>query len=127
MAEIPIMTVNVSGNYNIDALKEYADFIEDELENVPEVSKIDMKGQQEREMKIDMDLHKMQSLEVSFDDVENAIFLENMNMSAGEIIKDGFRRTVRIVGEFESEKEIQEIIIKSERQRPIYLKDILPK
>ncbi|MBX2815013.1 MAG: efflux RND transporter permease subunit, partial [Saprospiraceae bacterium] len=78
----------------------------------------------EREMKIDMDLHKMQSLKVTFGDVENAIYLENMNMSAGEIVKGDTRRNVRIVGEFGSAKEIENVIVKSENQRPIYLKDI---
>jgi multidrug efflux pump subunit AcrB len=124
MAEIPIMTVNVSGPYNMDQLRGFADMIKDELEEVPEVSKIDMKGELKREMKIDVDLHKMQSLKVAFSDIEQAVSLENMNMSAGEIINNDFRRAVRIVGEVASAEDLGKIIVKSEKQRPIYLEDI---
>lgn len=124
LAEIPIMTVNISGPYSMDQLREYADLIQDRLEEVKEVSKVDMKGELEREMKIDVDMHKMQSLQVTFTDIENAVYLENMNMSAGEIVKENFRRAVRVIGELRSEKDLENIIVKSENQRPIYLKDI---
>lgn len=124
LAEIPIMTVNISGPFTMDQLRDYADFIKDRLEEVKEVSKVDMKGELEREMKIDVDLHKMQSLQVTFGDIENAVYLENMNMSAGEIVNNDFRRAVRIVGELDSEQDVENIIVKSENQRPIYLRDI---
>ena len=124
LAEIPIMTVNVSGPYQLDQLREYADVIKDELEEVKQISKIDMKGELEREMKIDVDMHKMQSLQVSFNDIEQAVSLENMNMSAGEIVNNDYRRAVRIIGELQSESDVENIIVKSENQRPILLKDI---
>ena len=124
LAEIPIMTVNISGDYTLDNLREYAELIQDKLEEVNEVSKIDMKGELEREMKIDVDMHKMQSLQVTFHDIEGAVSQENMNMSGGEIVKDDFRRAVRIVGEIKSARDLGNIIVKSENQRPIYLKDI---
>lgn len=124
LAEIPIMTVNVSGPFQMDQLRDIADDIKDKLEDVKEVSKVDMKGELEREMKIDVDMHKMQSLQVTFADIENAVSLENMNMSAGELVKEDFRRAVRVVGEFESAEQLANIIVKSENQRPIYLRDI---
>jgi len=123
-AEIPIMTVNLSGNFTMDELREFAEYMEDEIENVDEVSNVVIKGAQEREVRIDIDLYKMQSLKVTFRDVENAIAMENMNMSAGEIINNDFRRAVRVMGQFNDVKEINDVIIKSEDQRPIYLRDI---
>ena len=124
LSEIPIMTVNVSGPFTMDELRDYADFLKDQFENVSEVSKVDMKGELEREMKIDVDMNKMQSLQVTFQDIESAVNYENMNMSAGEIVNNDFRRAVRILGELNSERDLQNIIVKSENQRPIYLKDI---
>lgn len=124
LANIPIMSVNISGDYNMDILRRNAEFIQDKLEDIPEVSEARMSGDQEREVKVNMDLYKMQAMQVSYSDVETAIMRENVTMSGGEVVNNGSRRAVRIVGEFESVDELRNLIIKAEKQRPIYLKDI---
>ena len=123
-SEFPIMTVNLSGPFSMDELRKYAEYLEDEIEDIDEISKVEVKGVLEREVKIDMDLIKMQSLQVSFADVENAIASENMTMSAGELVRNDFRRAIRVVGQFKTMEEIENVIVKSENQRPIYLKNI---
>ena len=123
-SEIPIVTVNISGDYTMDDLREYAEFVQDRLEDIPEVSEAEMKGALDREVKVNVDLLKMQSLKVSFMDIENAIARENVTMSGGELINDDKRRAVRIVGQFEDVRELEYLIINSENQKPIYLKDI---
>ena len=122
--DLPIMSVNVSGPFNKQELKEHAEYIQDKIEALKEVSQVNLKGASEREVNINVDVTKMQSTKVSFTDIENAIASENMTMSAGELLNNGFKRAVRIVGQFEEVSELNDIIIKSENQRPIYLKDI---
>lgn len=122
-ADLPIVTINVSGNYGMDDLKNYAEYIKDRVERIKQINRVDMKGAQEREIRVDVDLVKMMSLQVSFQDIENAIASENLTMSAGEIVKDGFRRAVRIIGQFDEVSELENMIVKSENQRPIVLKD----
>ena len=124
LSEIPILSVNLSGDYSVDQLKEYAEYLEDEFENLPQVSEANIKGALEREVKIDVDLAKMESLKISFNDIENAVSSENLSMSGGEIQTQGYLRAVRIIGQFENVQQIQNIIVKSESQRPVYLKDI---
>lgn len=124
LSEIPIMTVNVSGNYTVDELKKYAEILEDDIEDISQISKVDMKGDQEREVRIDADLIKMQSLQISFGDIENAVATENITMSGGELVRNDFRRAIRVIGEFEDPMELENVIVKSEDQRPIYLRDI---
>jgi len=124
LSETPIMTVNVSGNFPNEELKEYAELLEDDIEELTEISKIDLKGAQEREVKIDIDLPSMESTQVSFNDIENAIRSENITMSGGEIVRNDFRRTIRVIGEFESVRELESLIVKAENQNPIYLRDI---
>lgn len=46
-------------------------------------------------MSIEVDIPKMESLEVSFGDIENAIKSENLNMSGGELVVNDFRRSIR--------------------------------
>ncbi len=123
-AEIPIMTVNMSGSFTMDELRGFAELMEEQIEEVTEVSNVVIKGALEREVKIDVDLHKMQSLQITFRDLESAISMENLNMSAGEIINSDFRRAVRVMGQFKDVDEIRNVIVKSENQRAIYLRDI---
>lgn len=124
LAEIPIVTVNLSGDYSNDELLHYAEFLQDKIEALDEIARVEIKGELEREVKIDVDLRKMESMEVAFSDIENAIGSENMTMSAGELLNDDFRRAVRIVGEFTTMEELENMIVKSEDFRPIFLRDI---
>lgn len=123
-SEIPIMTVNVFGNYGPEELRIYAEMLKDEIENIGEVSEVAMKGDMEREVKIDVDLPKMEARQVSFNDITQAISTENMNMSAGEIVTDNYRRAVRVKGQYSNPDKLKDIIIKSERQSPVFLRDV---
>jgi len=123
-SEIPIVTVNISGDYSMDDLRNYAEYLQDKLEDIPEVSEAEMKGALEREVRINIDLLKMQALKVSYNDIEAAIGRENVTMSGGEIINNDNRRAVRIVGQFKTIDEMKNLIITAEKQRSIYLKDI---
>ena len=122
-SEFPIMSVNISGNYGMDELREFAEYLEDKIEEMREINKVTLKGALDREVKVDIDVIKMQALQISFNDVEAAIAQENMSMSAGEIVSNDFRRSIRVIGEFENVSEMEEIIVKSEKNRPIYLRD----
>lgn len=124
LSEIPIVTVNISGDYDNDQLRNFAEYIEDRIEEIDEIARVDLKGAMDREMKVDIDLLKMEAMEVSFQDVENAISSENITMSGGEIVRDDYRRAIRIKGEFENAEQLENMIVKSENQRPIFLKDI---
>lgn len=127
-SEFPVMNVNLSGNYPYDVLKDHAEFLQEEFEKLPEVSSVDIRGLLEKEVAIRVDLFKMESLEISFNDIENAIKSENMNMSGGDILAiegaERNRRSLRIAGEFTDPNQIGNIIVKDERQEIVYLRDI---
>jgi len=123
-SEFPIMNINLSGDYSINELKDYAEMLEDEIERVPEISKVDITGINEREVQINVDMHKLSAFELSFDDIENAIAFENISMSGGEIKLGSGRRSVRIVGEFSNPSEIEDIIVKWENQKIVYMRDV---
>lgn len=123
-SEFPIMSVNLSGEFTNDELRNYGEYLEDEIEDLREVSDVVIKGALEREVKIDVDLLKMESRQISFDDIQNAIAGENITMSAGEIVSDDFRRAVRIIGEYDDPEDMRNLIVKSENLTPVYLRDI---
>lgn len=124
LSEIPILTVNLSGSYSNEELKGYAEYLEDKIEDLAEISSVDIKGIQDKEISIAVDIPKMQARQVSFGDIENAIRSENLTMSGGELIANEFRRNIRVIGEFEDAEELSNLIIKSENQFPVYLREI---
>ena len=121
---IPIMNINLSGEFSMDQLKEYAEYLEDEIEEFPEISSVDIRGVQEKELEIAVDLYKMEASKISFTDIENAVAFENMSVSGGDILENGIRRTVRILGEFKNPLAVRDIIIKQEKGNIVYLRDI---
>lgn len=124
LTEIPIMYVNISGNYSINELKSYAEYLEDEIEKLSEVSKCEIKGALDREIRIDADIHKMEAVEVSFQDISDAVAAENVTLSGGNILANEFRRSLRVDGEFKTVDEIADVIVKDEDYRIVYVRDV---
>ncbi len=122
--EIPILNINISGDYPVDKLKEYGEYLEDEIESLQEIKQVDIRGAQEKEVEVAVDIYKMMAAQVSFNDIITAISNENMTMSAGNLITSGQRRTIRIIGEIDTPSELESFVVKSENNNPIYLKDI---
>lgn len=121
---LPILNVNLSGDYSTIELKEYAEYLKDELERINEVSRVNISGVEDREILVEVDLAKMEALGIGFTSVENIMRMENMSMGGGEVKIGNTRRTVRTIGEFESIDEIRNIVIKQDPIHTVYLKDI---
>jgi len=123
-SDFPIMNVNISGPYSEQELKRYGEYLEDAIEKLPEISKADLAGTVEREIQINVDPYKMESMGVSFGDISGAIQSENLTASGGSIRNGDFERTLRVDGEFTSPQDLEEIIVKTDQQKIVYLKDV---
>jgi len=123
-SDFPIMNINLSGNYTEEELKKYGEYLEDEIEKLPEISKAELRGTIEREIRIDADIYKMEAMGVSFGDISDAVSQENVTISGGNVLAGEFRRALRITGEFKDPKELNDIIIKTENNKIVYLSDV---
>ncbi len=123
-SDFPIMNVNISGPYSEQELKKYAEYLEDAIEKLPEISKADLAGTVEREIQINVDPYKMESVGVSFGDISQAIQTENLTISGGNIRSGEFQRTLRVNGEFTNPADLLDIIVKTDQQKIVYLKDV---
>ena len=124
MSEFPVININLSGDFGMNELKDYAEDLSDEFETISEVSKVNITGITEREVSINLDPFKMSALEVSYKNVEDAVSFENMSMSGGELQLGNIKRSIRMIGEFEKPEEIENIIVKAEKGNIVYLRDI---
>lgn len=124
-SEMPIMFVNVSGNFDGLKLKEYAKKMQDEFENLPEITRAEIVGAPEREIQINADPYKMQATRISFQDIENAVSRENHDITAGQVDVGNMKRTMKIKGQFKGAANMQNIIVRSSAQGGwAYLRDI---
>lgn len=121
---MPVMNINLSGEFSLDDLKDYAEILEERIEALPQISKVDIRGVMDKEVEIQVDYLKAEAMKVSFGDIASAIQQENVTISGGDLLVDEFRRTVQVIGEFRSMKDIEDIVVKSENQNTIYLRDL---
>ncbi len=121
--EVPILNINIKGNYTTQQLKDYGKKLQDDIEEISEVKKVDILGVDDKEVEIAIDIFKMTAAQVSFDDIQNAVKYENMTLSGGNLISQGSRNNIRIIGEIKDPKELEDIIVKH-FNGSVYLKDI---
>lgn len=122
--EMPILNINISGDYPIEKLKDFLEYLQDEIEDLPEIKKADIRGAQDLEVEVEVDIYKMMAAQVTFQDILGAIGNGNITQSAGNLKASGQRRTIRIIGEIESPSELNNFVVKTEKGNSIYLKDV---
>ncbi len=124
LSELPIMFVNLSGDYDMVRLKKYADDMQDKLEEIPQITRVDIVGAPEREFQINVDNYKMQSAQITFDDIANAVARENLDISGGQLEIGNAKRNLQLKGQFKTAADIEQIVLRNTAGAPIYLKDI---
>ncbi|MEN9304023.1 MAG: hypothetical protein RL264_2452 [Bacteroidota bacterium] len=122
-SQMPIMNINLRGD-NPAELKEIAEIMEKRIEDLPEISEVDIRGVQKQQMRIEVDPVKAQSVNVTLDDIQNAVNSEHQTIPGGEILMDGMNKSVRIEGEFKDAEELKRIIVKQDELMPVYLEDV---
>ena len=53
ISNLPIMNINLSGDRSVDQLKEYGEILQDKIEALSEISKVDIRGVQDKELKVE--------------------------------------------------------------------------
>jgi multidrug efflux pump len=121
----PIMYVNISGDYDQQRLKKFADDMKDRLEELPQLNRVDIVGAPEREFQINVDNYRMRSSNVTFDDIDNAVKGENLDISGGLLDVGNMKRNLQLKGQFHTAEDIAQIIVRSPNGGgAVYLKDI---
>lgn len=124
ISEIPIMYVNLSGDFDMMTLKQFADDAQDKLEELPQITRVDIVGAPEREFQINVNNFKMQSAGITFSDIAGAVQRENIDISGGLLDLGNMKRTLQIKGQFKTKYDIEKVIVRNTSGAPVYLKDI---
>ncbi|MBI4521573.1 MAG: efflux RND transporter permease subunit, partial [Gemmatimonadetes bacterium] len=123
-AEIPIMQVNLSGEYGLVRLEEVAEDLRDRLEQIPSLLEVRLSGGLEREVAVDVDLGRLKYYGIALGDIVDAIRSENVNVPGGSIDVGSLKYVVRVDGEFVDPRVIEDVVITTKNGRPIYVRDV---
>lgn len=93
--------------YDYAVLKDYADRIQLQLENVADVSKVDLVGLQNEKVWVDVSNTKVASLGIPLSAVQEALNAQNAITSAGFFETPSDRIQLRVSGRFKTVEEIR--------------------
>lgn len=119
----PVLNISLVGDYKVEELKEYAEYLDTRIERLPQVKTVEIRGIQDFEVEIAVNPYKMKATKTSFGNIINAISQENITISAGSLISDGQRRNVKIIGEVSDPSQLNRLIVKRD-DGPVYLEDV---
>jgi HAE1 family hydrophobic/amphiphilic exporter-1 len=121
----PIMGVGVEGDYDRVRLREIAEHdLSQRLERVPGVASVTVDGGLRRQIHVLLSKEKIRALNLPVDRVVNLLRTENQNIPLGEINEGDRTYLVRSQGQFESLNEIRDLVVLTQNNVPVYMKDI---
>ncbi len=123
-SDMPILYININGNYGLQQLKQFAEMAKDKIESMPSITRVDIVGALDREIQVNLNLQRMAAAGFTIDDVSRSIQYENMRISGGNIDIDKMQRSLSVSGEFKNKEAIENMVIRSNTGATLYLKDI---
>lgn len=121
--EFPIANINITGNYTLQQLKDFAEKLQDDFESLQAIKEAPIRGVNDKEVEVALDVYKMAAAQVSFNDIAQSISGDNKTISGGNIINQDQRLNIRVVGEIMSPDDLKLIAVK-ETGGVTYLGDI---
>jgi len=121
----PVITLAVTGDRPARELTEIADKgIRRALETVDGVAGVDINGGRNRQINVFLDLDKLGAYNLTAQDVERALRLENIESPGGRIVRATTEVGVRTLGRIEQVEEFNSIIVKNVGGVPVRVRDV---
>jgi HAE1 family hydrophobic/amphiphilic exporter-1 len=125
-AEMPIISLSAASpklsTKQLTLLTEK--IIKKRLENIEGVGSVKIIGGQRREIQVFLNPARMKAYGLTTPDVVLALRRENMEVPAGKVMSGSMEELVRIEGKFEDPALFQNLIVKTIRGVPVYLREI---
>jgi HAE1 family hydrophobic/amphiphilic exporter-1 len=116
----PILVLALSGEGGLLDLKEFGEeLVKPRLEQIDGIASAEITGGIEREIQVEIDPNRLALFGLTIDEVAARIDAFNRNLQGGTIRKGTFKYALRVVGEFETVKEIGEIGLKTTKDRGV--------
>ena len=123
--DMPIMLLSVTADESLNALdKIIDDRITTPLARVSGVGTVSANGAPIREIQVYVDPNKLEAYNLTLESISNTLATENRNVPAGYIDIGSNSYSLRIQKEFTSAKEMEDIVVGTRGNAPVYLRDV---
>src|SRR4029077_19647211 len=119
-----IQIAMISENAPRERLKYYAEKLQDELEKLPTLKKVEIHGIPEQEVRVELDLEKMTQMHLPLSSVTSSLQSEIANIPGGSIDAGNRSFNIKTSGNFQTIEEIKNTIVSGGSGKNTYLKDI---
>jgi hydrophobic/amphiphilic exporter-1 (mainly G- bacteria), HAE1 family len=110
----PIMALSVAGPGDPRELRELTEAVfKRRLEQIDGVAQAVLTGGVEREIRVEVDPGRLESLGVSMDEVRSALDAANASAPGGTILRGRSRYALRTLGEFQTVEEISRVPVRA--------------
>lgn len=120
----PILFVSIFGELPPSEFQRVASELEDEIEKITGVSRVEVQGSRDREVQVIINKEQLSAFGLRLNDVVGAIRAANSSLPTGSIEVNGISYAVRFEGDIEKPEEIGDIALLSAGGEPVYLRDI---
>jgi len=121
----PIAWVAVTGDRTLPELSEYATTkLQKRLETIDGIGSVAIYGQQQRTLRVELDLSRMAAFQITTTDVLAAFSAEHIQLAGGFIINKTTEHLLNLDLEFHSALNLADLIVSSRDGLPIKLHDI---
>ncbi len=112
----PVIRLAISAPLSKLEMKRLGDKIEDDLLSQKGIAKVILQGDRKAEIRIVVDPEKMRQQRISVGEVATLLKNWNINASGGEIETKQGQKSIRIVGEFKTTKDVSSLVIRANEQ-----------
>jgi multidrug efflux pump subunit AcrB len=114
----------ISGNASTEKLKKYAEDLQDELEKVKSLKKVEVHGLPKSIVRVDLQLEKMAQMRLPLDAVIGGVQSEIANIPGGSVDAGNKSFNIKTSGNYRDLQEIKNTIVYSANGKNIFLGDI---
>ena len=123
--EIPIIWLALRGNRTLQDLSVYAkNTVKRKLETINGVGSVVIGGEQERNIRVNLDFDRMSAFGITVQDIVVAFKNEHIKLPGGFLIDNSKEDLLKLDLESHNVEEIENIIVTYDQNRAIKLKDI---
>lgn len=106
-----VMMISLSGDMSERRLKEWAEQVKDEIQQLPAVSQVELMGVRDYEIGIEVSEKRLREYALSFEQVVEAVRRSNLNLAGGTIRTEGEEIRVRTMGRKYTGRELSSIVV----------------
>ena len=124
--DIPVMEVSFYGTENLSALYNLVDNnVVNKIEQVGGVAAADINGGLKSQIKVDVDMNRLQAYGLDINTIVSTLGEENQNLAGGQTYEGVYKYTLRTTGEFRTIDDIGTVVVAlKENNTPIKLRDL---